>query len=163
MSNASLKEQLQAVASQLNVAEKKVSSNKPAKNPQPPRTATLPAKPKPKWLDYVQYGVALLRLCFPKAFLQGNQVKPLKKGIKDDLLRRLSEMDKIATDDKACMMKSLSYYVNTLNYHKSMLEGANRIDLDGLPAGNVTPEEATYSAERCQAKLAAKQGMQTEK
>jgi ProP effector len=152
MSNASLKEQLQAVASQL--SDKLTKENKPKRNFQHFDKAK---KPKPKWLDYVQYGVELLRAYFPSGFKSPNEVKPLKKGIKQDLVKRLSTIESIVTEDKACMVKSLSYYVNTAVYHKSVLEGATRIDLDGNPAGMVSAEEAKYSVERHQAKLLAKQ------
>lgn len=153
MSNASLKEQLEAVASQL--------SNKLAKEQKPKRkfhpAERMNKKLKPKWLDYVQYGVELLKVYFPAGFKSPNEVKPLKKGIKQDLVRRLSSIDSIVTEDKACMVKSLAYYVNTAAYYKSVLEGAVRIDLDGNPAGLVSAEEAKYSQERQQAKLQEKQ------
>lgn len=153
MSNASLKEQLQAVASQLN-DKPAVRENKPQKKFVPQEKT---AKPKPKWLDYVQYGVELLRVYFPQGFRAANDIKPLKKGIKQDLVQRLSTIVNIVTEDKACMVKSLSYYVNTTAYYKSMVEGAARIDLDGNPDGTVTAEEAKYSSERHQAKLLARQ------
>jgi ProP effector len=153
MSNASLKEQLEAVASQLSdklareqKLKKKFHTNEKANR-----------KPKPKWLDYVQYGVELLKVYFPCGFKSSNEVKPLKKGIKQDLVRRLSTIDSIVTEDKACMVRSLAYYVNTTVYHKSVIEGATRIDLDGNPAGAVSAEEAKYSIERHQAKVQAKQ------
>lgn len=154
MSNASLKEQLQAVASQL--TDKLTKEQKPKKKFQP-HAEKSNKKPKPRWLDYVQYGVELLRVYFPAGFKSHNEVKPLKKGIKQDLVRRLSTIDSIVTEDKACMVKSLAYYVNTVAYHKSVVEGATRIDLDGNPAGLVSAEEAKYSMERHQAKLQAKQ------
>jgi ProP effector len=159
MSNASLKEQLQAVASQLSdTIQKKQSKPKPTSARRAPAPKPAPkAKPKPKWLDYAQYGVALLRTYFPACFKMGAEVKPLKKGIKQDLLKRLSEMNNITTDDKACMVKSLSFYVNTHLYHKSVLAGVSRLDLDGQPADVVTAEEAQYSIDRIQAKLQAKQ------
>lgn len=152
MSNASLKEQLQAVASQL--SEKQGKEHKPKEKFRPVEERAR--KPKPKWLDYVQYGVELLKVYFPSSFKSANEVKPLKKGIKQDLVRRLSTMDCIVTEDKACMVKSLAYYVNTAAYHKSVIEGATRIDLDGNPAGLVSSEEAKYSVERHQAKVLAK-------
>lgn len=154
MSNASLKEQLQAVASQLSdtVGRK---SHKPRKSH--PHSAQKPSKPKPKWLDYVQYGVELLKAYFPGGFKSINEIQPLKKGIKQDLVKRLSTLENVVTDDKACMVKSLSYYVNTMAYHKCVVEGATRIDLDGQPAGVVTAEEAKYSVDRHRAKVQAKQ------
>ncbi|VVC76972.1 RNA chaperone ProQ [Aquicella siphonis] len=156
MSNASLKEQLQAVASQL--SDKSGKEQKPKKHfHQIDRDKERVKKPKPKWLDYVQYGVELLRVYFPAGFKTHSEIKPLKKGIKQDLVKRLSTLDSIVTEDKACMVKSLAYYVNTAAYHKSVVEGATRIDLDGNPAGLVTAEEARYSIEKQQAKLLAKQ------
>lgn len=166
MSNASLKEQLQAVASQLSDTvvtetakpEQRVNKNLPSsgKNAEK-KNIKKETAPKPKWLDYVQYGVELLKIYFPASFTPPNQVKPLKKGIKQDLVKRLSTLEAVVTEDKACMVKSLAYYVNTMAYHKSVLEGVTRIDLDGQPAGVVTAEEAQYSAQRHQAKLQAKQ------
>lgn len=163
MSNASLKEQLQAMASQLSEsvirtapdrsvgrasARREPSAKAPVKSSRPMDRKPKPAAPKPKWLELAQYGVALLRSYFPGAFKPMNQVQPLKKGIKEDLVQRLSTMEKITTDDKACMVKSLSFYVNTVAYHRLVIEGASRLDLDGQPAGVVTAEEARYSQEK---------------
>lgn len=171
MSNISLKEQLQAVVSQLGetVTEKNhVEKNNPTNQTQKPFKAfnnssrRIPekklnvAKVKPKWVDYMQYGVELLKVYFPLCFKEANQIQPLKKGIKLDLVKQLSCIQEIVTDDKACMVKSLAYYVNTLAYHRSVIEGAIRIDLNGQQDGAVLAEEAKYSAERYQAKMLIK-------
>jgi|GEM_PF-1165846 ProP effector len=177
MSNASLKDQLQAVAAQLSdtlvtekVSEQRVSDNKVKAETHKPlgqhKHNSHKNKPiknektnaaKPNWLVYVQYGVELLRAYFPLCFRMANEIKPLKKGIKQDLIKQLSTMDQVVTEDKACMVKSLSYYVNTIAYHKSVLEGVARIDLEGNPAGAVSTEEAKYSSERHQARQQLKQ------
>jgi len=175
MSNASLKEQLQAVATQftttstakappenkINKASQPSSKCKPHSDYKPQKHKQLDnsaaKKIKPKWLDYVQYGVELLKVYFPGGFKVPSEVKPLKKGIKQDLIKQLSTISDIVTEDKACMVKSLTYYVNTMAYHKSVVEGAERIDLNGHPAGIVSAEEAKYSIEKQQAKLLAKQ------
>lgn len=159
MSNASLKEQLQAVASQLSdKSDKPRRSGKMQKSKQSGFQQTSKhGQPKPRWLEYVQYGVELLKAYFPASFKSGNEVKPLKKGIKQDLVKRLSTLENIVTEDKACMVKSLAYYVNTLSYHKTVVENAERIDLDGNPAGVVSAEEAKYSSEKYQTKWQAKQ------
>ena len=158
MRNGSLKEQLQAVAPQLseNVVKTKVPHKRPLR-----QQLEKPQKPKPKWLDYAQYGVELLRVYFPQAFKSPNEIKPLKKGIKEDLLKRLSTMEGIVTEDKACMVKSLAYYVNTALYHKSMVPGAMRVGLDGESTGEVTAEEAKYSHDKQQAKMQAKKAQST--
>jgi ProP effector len=155
MSNGSLKDQLRAVASQF-VTEpaKKAKAHKP--HAQKTRQPEKVQKPKPRWLEYAQYGVDLLKVHFPNCFKSMNEVKPLKKGIKEDLLKRLGTIEAIVTEDKACMVKSLSYYVNTLPYHKSVVAGAERLDLDGAPAGIVTAEEASYSVEKQKARMQAK-------
>lgn len=153
MSNGSLKEQLRAVASQF-ADPSTAKSQRPKQHK--PKGAEKSQKPKPRWLEYAQYGVDLLKLHFPGAFKSMSEVKPLKKGIKDDLLKRLCAIEAIVTEDKACMVKSLSYYVNTMAYHKSVVAGAERIDIDGLPAGVVTEEEAKYSLDKQQARHQAK-------
>lgn len=172
MSNASLKEQLQAVASQLSDTLIKTPQEKPRggapakrgsaapknrssaqqKGTRPPAKNHQAAAPKPKWLELAQYGVALLRTYFPATFKTADHVQPLKKGIKEDLVKRLSTLESVATDDKACMVKSLSFYVNSVSYHRKVIAGAMRIDLDGQPAGSVTEEEALYSQEKLQHK-----------
>ena len=103
---------------------------------------------KPAWLEYAQYGVELLKVHYPLCFKPINQVKPLKKGIKQDLIKHLSTRDDIVIADKACMVKSLTYYVNTAAYHKNVVEGQARIDLNGAHSSLVTAEEARYSIER---------------
>lgn|SRR3990167_4552135 len=153
MSNGSLKEQLQAVASQL-------TTTMTSEATQPSESQRMSVKKTHKtsrrWLEYVQYGVELLKVYFPATFKTGNEIKPLKKGIKHDLIMHLSTTKTIVTEDKACMVKSLAYYVNTLAYHQGVIEGAVRVDLEGHPAGIVSPEEAKYSIQRQQSKLQVK-------
>ena len=157
MSNASLKEQLAAVASQLSdveVKEVKRTDKPRQKRPNIQRvTPSTPTTTKPRWLDYAQYGVELLKAYFPECFKSMAEVKPLKKGIKEDLVKQLSTMSAIVTEDKACMVKSLSYYVNTSSYYKSMVEGVARIDLHGQTMEPVTAEEAKYATDRQKAKI----------
>lgn len=173
MSNASLKEQLQAVASRISDTKvqptaPKMGENQPtrAKVPTPAKQLAKPHRPKPipkqkapkpKWLEFAQYGVELLKVYFPNCFKSPNDLKPLKIGIKQDLIKYLSTIDNIVTEDKACMVKSLAYYVNTATYHKCVVDGATRVDLEGNPAGVVSAAEAKYSSERQQARLQAKQ------
>jgi ProP effector len=155
MSNMSLKEQLQALSltsSASSSTESKKKIKKPATTTHPPKNA----KQKPAWLEQAQYGVELLKAYFPACFKEIAEIKPLKVGIKQDLVKRLSNHTDIAIGDKACMVTSLAYYVNSIAYHKSVVEGAMRIDLDGAAAGAITAEEAKYSLECHKAKLQKK-------
>jgi ProP effector len=163
MSNASLKEQLEALS--LGSAAESDSKEKKPKQYSRPEKQTRPEKkaapqPKPAWLEHAQYGVELLKAYFPNCFRDIKEIQPLKVGIKQDLVKLLSTREDVVIADKACMVNSLSYYVNSTAYHKSVTEGAVRIDLDGNPAGMISAEEAKYSTECRQAKLQKKKPAQ---
>lgn len=153
MSNPSLKEQLQALSIETPL-EASPHQKKPNKLSRPEQT--LAKQAKPAWLESAQYGVELLKAYFPQCFKEVKEIQPLKIGIKQDLVKYLSTRDEIVVADKACMVQSLSYYVNSASYHKMMVAGASRIDLEGHPAGTVTAEEATYSVECRKAKTQKK-------
>ena len=153
MSNLTLKEQLAALA----LGSPALPSAEKVKKPQKkPGQASGLAKQKPAWLEHAQYGVELLKAHFPACFKEIQEIQPLKIGIKQDLVIRLGSKDNIALSAQACMVSSLSYYVSSAAYHKNVIAGATRIDLDGVPAGVVTAEEAQYSADCRQAKLQKK-------
>lgn len=158
MSNASLKDQLKMAASQLSInLEKKPqqapsSKRKPDVAKKPVIKRPRSTKPKPAWLEDAHRGVALLKKQYPDCFFSGDKIQPLKIGIKVDLVNQLAKQADISSDDKDCMLKSLSYYVNTLTYLQKVTEGAARIDLNGQQAGTISAEEAKYSLERLQVK-----------
>jgi len=156
MSNPSLQEQLQALVPTSASTDKKGSSEKQEKH-FPKKTAPKKvAAQKPAWLEYVYYGLELLKAHYPQCFKEPGDIKPLKVGIKQDLVKHLGTREDIIISDKVCMIKSLSYYVTTLYYFKNVFEGASRIDLNGHTAGVVTAEEAQYSAEQHKIKLQKK-------
>jgi len=145
MSNLTIKEQLQA----LSVGGSKEASahdkKKTSSSSSPSQSSKKPAKTKPAWLEQAQYGVELLKAYFPACFKDLKDIKPLKIGIKQDLVKSLSTKDDIVISDKACMVSSLAYYVGSIAYHKSVVEGAERLDLEGNQSGVVSAEEAKYS------------------
>jgi len=157
MSNPSLKEQLQALVPTSPSIERKGREEKNISkiNRQKPAVQKQKAQ-KPAWLEYVHYGVELLKAHYPLCFKDIGEIKPLKVGIKQDLVKHLSTRDDIVISDKSCMIKSLSYYVTTTHYFKTVIEGAARIGLDGNMAGNVSTEEASYSIEQYKAKMQKK-------
>jgi sRNA-binding protein len=153
MSNPSLQEQLQALVPTSSPSEKKGVHEKYVPKKAAPKK---PASPRPAWLEYVFYGIELLKAHYPQCFKEPAEVKPLKVGIKQDLVKHLSTREDIILADKTCMIKSLSYYVTTMNYFKNVVEGASRIDLDGNSVGAVSIEEARYSSEQHKAKIQKK-------
>ena len=154
MSNPSFQEQLQALVSTSTPTEKKGVQEKSFTKK--PSFNKKPAAPKPAWLEYVFYGIELLKAHYPECFKDPELMKPLKVGIKQDLVKHLGTREDIVINDKSCMIKSLSYYVTTINYFKKVIEGQARIDLAGKDTGLVTQEEARYSSEQYKAKLQKK-------
>lgn len=156
MSNASLKEQLESLGlSSITPNGKSATSKAPIKKPLTEKK-TKTKSMKPAWLEQAQYGVELLKAYFPDCFKELKEIQPLKIGIKQDLVKYLSTREDIVIGDKACMVNSLAYYVNSPSYHKQMVAGATRIDLQGQAASVVTSEEANYSLECRKAKLEKK-------
>jgi len=153
MSNLTLKEQLEALSlgSSSQVPSQKSTKARPEQVKQ-----NRPAKQRPAWLEHAQYGVELLKAHFPACFKEMKEIKPLKIGIKQDLVKHLSTREDIVLGDKACMVSSLSYYVSSPAYHKNVIEGAIRIDLEGNTTGLVTREEAEYSLECRKSKIQKK-------
>ena len=150
MGNASLKDQLQAAALAFSPAPSSRGPQRVQKsraiNRDTGRDKAAPAKPK--WLDAVLYGLELLKAYFPLCFKSANETMPLKKGIKQDLVKQLSTLPAVVVEDKVCMIKALAYYVNTVAYHKKVVTGVERIDLHGISCGIVTAEEAQYSVKK---------------
>ncbi|QEW07029.1 ProQ/FINO family protein [Nitrincola iocasae] len=87
--------------------------------------------------------VQLLMDAYPEVFSR-DKVRPLKIGIQEDLV----------ADDKVSRTKikrALASYVRSPQYLRSFQEGAERIGLDGQPAGTVTAEEAGHAKGKLQA------------
>ncbi|WP_445011777.1 ProQ/FINO family protein [Vreelandella stevensii] len=77
---------------------------------------------------------------YPNAFFKGH-TKPLKVGIHHDLAEREPWSGKL-------VRRALANYVNLPRYIKSMREGAERVDLEGNPAGKVDKEAAKHASTR---------------
>jgi sRNA-binding protein len=88
-------------------------------------------------LDNPREIISLLAEQFPKAFFEdGRQRRPLKKTIASDIVALGLEELKDADIGRA-----VSYYVNHYGYHKTIVAGTPRIDLDGNVCGVVTEAE----------------------
>jgi ProP effector len=90
-------------------------------------------------------GAAVLELLaerFPNSFaLHQNRRRPLKVGIHKDIVAAL---DGAVMPAELCA--ALRCYVRSAGYLRSMVAGADRIDLDGRPCGTVTEDEAEYAS-----------------
>ena len=72
---------------------------------------------------------------FPKCFFEDpTHRRPLKRNIIDDLEER-----KALSRDK--LLCALDWYEGHFTYRYTFIAGAERVDIDGRPAGKVTPKE----------------------
>ncbi len=85
---------------------------------------------------------ALQLLCdaYPEVFNR-ESMRPLKIGIQEDLVAD----EKLA---KNKIKRALASYVRSPYYFRSLKEGADRIGLDGQPAGTVTESEAEHARQQ---------------
>src|SRR6266536_2690817 len=95
----------------------------------------------------VRLTIAMLAERFPAAFsVWERRRRPLKSGVHLDILARLD--GEIEPDVLSIAMR---VYTANEGYLKSCTAGAARIDLDGNPAGEVTPEQAAGCLSRLEA------------
>lgn len=89
----------------------------------------------------MQMRVVLLKR-FPEAFKPFGEPKtPFKVGIFEDVQAAAPELDPALVHD------AIRDYASGRTYHQAAQEpGAVRIDLEGLPAGEVSPEQAGFHA-----------------
>jgi sRNA-binding protein len=93
-------------------------------------------------------GIDKLAELFPNCFFRENHLRrPLKIGIKDDIIARHPDLR------PALIVSALSTYARCVPYWDTLKAGAPRIDLDGNVAGEVTIEDE-QNAQRKIAKAA---------
>src|SRR6476619_6356880 len=98
---------------------------------------------------------ALARLAeeFPRTFVREKYQPhwPLEVGIAADLMERGPELDHHK------LSVALTVYTRRVMYLRSLVAGAERIDLDGNPAGEVTARDAEYAAAKLAKILASRE------
>lgn len=80
---------------------------------------------------------------YPQAF-NPRQPKPLKIGIHE----ALAEDGKLS---KTRIRRALNVYVRLRSYYACMVEGADRVTIDGSAAGTVSAEDAAHAKEKLDA------------
>ena len=91
-----------------------------------------------------EIGATIKLLCerFPQTFSRRGP-QPLKVGVYGDVLAALGE-----AVQRRDLQSALRAYTSNAGYLRVLLAGACRIDLDGKPAGTVTPEDETVAKAR---------------
>lgn len=93
---------------------------------------------------------------FPNAFFKkGNQVKPLKIGIFDDIIDFYERLDSPPFSKKA-LRDALSYYSASPAYLNCQKSNAARVDIYGNEVDVVTEDQAKYAYQRFQERYAQK-------
>ncbi len=103
--------------------------------------------------------LAYLYETFPLCFIAEGETKPLKIGLFQDLAERLADDSKVS---KTQLRVALRRYTSCWRYLKSVKAGAQRVDLDGQPCGELEQEHIDHaqamlkeSQEKAKAKRAA--------
>ena len=86
--------------------------------------------------------IAYVAECFPKCFTLEGEAKPLKIGIFQDLAERLSDDPKVS---KTQLRAALRQYTSSWRYLHGVKPGAQRVDLDGNPAGELDEEHVEHA------------------
>ena len=84
--------------------------------------------------------ISQLIAMFPECF-SGEAPKPLKVGIKNELLAHLD----VLGGSKTQLRQALAFYVGNPRYKRALVAGAARIGLDGQPDGEVTLDQQEFA------------------
>ncbi|MEC5320201.1 RNA chaperone ProQ [Brenneria populi subsp. brevivirga] len=110
--------------------------------------------------------IALLAKHFPHCFTTEGETRPLKIGIFQDLVERVSELDNIS---KTQLRSALRLYTSSWRYLYGVKLGAQRVDLDGNPCGELEQQHVDHARKqleeakaRVQAQRAAQQAKKRE-
>ena len=102
-------------------------------------------------MSRVESTLELLRERFPKCFVRYQQPRqPLKIGVHKDLAVVLA-----GVVSKSEIGRALTVYTNDVAYREALKPGAVRIDLNGEPAGVVTPGQIPPPRSKPKAKHAS--------
>ncbi|VAY02264.1 RNA chaperone ProQ [Arsenophonus endosymbiont of Aleurodicus dispersus] len=86
--------------------------------------------------------IAFLAKRFPNCFIAEGEARPLKIGIFQDILDKLTEDDGIS---KTQLRYALRMYTSSCRYLYGIKEGAKRIDLSGNNCGNLKLDHVEYA------------------
>ena len=79
-------------------------------------------------------------------FTDGRKVRPLAIGLIKPLLAEREE--KFPEVSARQLRRAVRFYTQALAYHRAVLDGTPRVDLEGKDAGEVTEKEQEYAKER---------------
>lgn len=86
--------------------------------------------------------IAFLAERFPQCFTTEGETRPLKIGIFQDLVARVAEADNVS---KTQLRAALRLYTSSWRYLYGIKLGAQRVDLDGNPCGELEQQHVEHA------------------
>ncbi len=117
-----------------------------------PRTAIINSKQKNQSKLVRIKALKWLADNFPEAFDNTTQIRPLKKGILQDVLKH-SDKALEAGISKSKLREAIVVFTRRIDYLASLKAKEVRVDLGGKPASEVTDEEAENAAQKLKRRI----------
>ncbi|MGL9721616.1 RNA chaperone ProQ [Symbiopectobacterium sp.] len=103
--------------------------------------------------------IAFLAERFPLCFNTEGDTRPLKIGIFQDLVTRVSETDSVS---KTQLRSALRLYTSSWRYLYGIKLGAQRVDLDGNPCGELEQQHVDHARKQLEEAKARVQAQRAE-
>ncbi|MEH2920351.1 RNA chaperone ProQ [Samsonia erythrinae] len=103
--------------------------------------------------------IAFLAERFPLCFTTEGETRPLKIGIFQDLVERVSESDNVS---KTQLRSALRLYTSSWRYLYGVKLGAQRVDLDGNPCGELEQQHVEHARKQLEEAKARVQAQRAE-
>lgn len=110
-----------------------------------PHTAVINRKQKNQAKQARQIASQWLMTRFPLVFDTSSRIKPLKKGIINDILQYESEANE-AGISRSKLRQAVAKFTRSVEYLACLKSRGMRVDLNGAPVEEVTDEEAERAA-----------------
>ncbi|KAA9001705.1 RNA chaperone ProQ [Affinibrenneria salicis] len=103
--------------------------------------------------------IAFLAERFPLCFTAEGETRPLKIGIFQDLIARVPESDNVS---KTQLRSALRLYTSSWRYLYGIKPGAQRVDLDGNPCGELEQQHVDHARKQLEDAKARVQAQRAE-
>ncbi|KFK94797.1 MULTISPECIES: RNA chaperone ProQ [unclassified Serratia (in: enterobacteria)] len=110
-------------------------------------------------LNTVKEVIAFLAERFPLCFSAEGEARPLKIGIFQDLVERLQEEENLS---KTQLRSALRLYTSSWRYLYGVKVGAQRVDLDGNPCGELEQQHVDHARQQLEEAKARVQAQRAE-
>lgn len=108
--------------------------------------------------------LSLLAERYPQCFTRDpNKLRPLAIGIQKDLRRELDADPDLKETPNWLVRQALALYTRSISYKRAILEGRQRINLDGSDAGEIGEQEKAHASTELEKQQALRAERQRER